>query len=220
MQSPHVRIVLRPIGTPITVGMAGLAIASLVQSGLDLRWIAPTEGRDVGFILISVPFLMQGLASVLSYLARDSAAGALLGILSTTWLGYGLIHLTAAPGSTSGALGLLLLASGGTLLFSGLAVTVLKPLIGLIFVVEAMRWAVAGIYQLSHVHSWQPAAGIIGCVVTGLAGYSVVAFELEGELHRPLLPTLRRASGRTAVEAGLEAQTRGVVNEAGVRQTS
>lgn len=220
MHSSHVRIVLRPIGTPITVGMAGLAIASLVQSGLDLHWIAPTQGRDVGFILISVPFLMQGFASVLSYLARDGAAGAALGILSTTWLGYGLIHLTASPGSTSGALGLLLLAASGTLLFSGLAVTVLKPLIGLIFVVEAARWAVAGIYQLSHIHSWQHAAGIIGCVVTGLAGYGAVAFELEGEMHHPVLPTLRRANGRTAIEAGFEAQTQGVINEAGVRQTS
>jgi hypothetical protein len=213
-------VFLRPIGSPVTIGMAGLAIASLVQSGLDLRWIAKDQAPYVGLILISVPFVLQFTASVFSYLARDGAAGASLGILSTTWLGVGLIHIESKPGSVSGALGLLLLAAGGTLAFSGMAVSVLKPLVGAIFVIEASRWGCAGIYELSHVHAWQHAAGIIGCVVTGLAGYSVVAFELEGELHRALLPTGRRRIGRAAVQAGLEAQTQGLVNEPGVRQTS
>ena len=220
MDSPHVRVFLRPIGSPVTIGLAGLAIASLVQSGLDLHWIGKDQTHYVGLILISVPFVMQFMASVFAYLARDGAAGATLGILASTWLGYGLIHIYSKPGSTSGAVGLLLLASGGMLLLSSAAVSVLKPLVGGVFAVEAVRWLCAGIYELSRVHGWEHAAGIIGCVVTGLAAYSVVAFELEGQKHRPVLPTLRRGGGRAAVQAGLEAQTQGLVNEAGVRQTS
>jgi hypothetical protein len=39
--------------------MSGLAIASLVQSGFDLRWIAVTQATEVGLILLAVP-LDQG----------------------------------------------------------------------------------------------------------------------------------------------------------------
>ena len=37
------RIFLRPLGSPLTVGMSGLAIASLVQSGRDLNWVATDQ---------------------------------------------------------------------------------------------------------------------------------------------------------------------------------
>jgi hypothetical protein len=37
--STPVRIVLRPIGLPLAIGMSGLAIASLVESGMDLGWV-------------------------------------------------------------------------------------------------------------------------------------------------------------------------------------
>jgi hypothetical protein len=34
-----VRVVLRPIGSPLTIGRSGGAIASLVESRLDLGWV-------------------------------------------------------------------------------------------------------------------------------------------------------------------------------------
>ncbi|MGH2867405.1 MAG: hypothetical protein ACRDNK_07540, partial [Solirubrobacteraceae bacterium] len=105
--SPQVRVVLRPVGTPLTIGMSGLAVASLVQSGLDLGWVANTQATAVALILISVPFVLQLLASVFSYLARDGAAGATLGLLATTWLSLGLVRLAYPTASTSPALGLL-----------------------------------------------------------------------------------------------------------------
>jgi hypothetical protein len=62
--STPVRIVLRPIGSPLTIGMSGLAIASLVESGMDLGWVPKSQGVEVGLILSSVPFLLQLLASI------------------------------------------------------------------------------------------------------------------------------------------------------------
>jgi succinate-acetate transporter protein len=214
------RITLRPIGSPLTVAMSGLAIASLVQSGLDLHWISSTQGHDVGLVLISVPFMLQIIACVLAYLARDGATAAAVGVLSTSWLAMGLIRLRSAPGSHSGALGLMLLAAGAVLALSSSAVAAAKPLPGLVFMLAALRFIVAGIAELGGGSFPTHAAGIIGCAVVGLAGYSVVAFELEGQRHRPVLPTFRRGLGRAAISGDLVTQLEGAANEAGVRRTT
>ena len=214
------RIFLRPIGTPLTVGLSGLAIASLVESGLSLRWLAPTQVHDVGLILIAVPFVLQLLACVFSYLARDGAAGAALGVLATTWLGLGLVHLVSRPASTSGALGLLLLGASGVLIMSGLAIGIAKPLPAAVFTLAALRFALSGIYQLGAASGWEHTGGIIGLVVTGLAAYAVLAFELEGQRHRPVLPTFRLGQGHQALAGTGVAQLDALANEAGVRETT
>jgi uncharacterized protein len=218
MEHPPAQIFLRPIGSPLTIGMSGLAVASLLQSGLDLRWIAVSQSTQVGLIMLAVPFVLQLLACVFSFLARDGAGGAQLGVLATTWAGLGLVHIVSTPGSRSGALGLLLLASGGMLLLSGFAVTSGKPLPGLVFFVAALRFGLAGIYELGAGTPWRDAAGIAGLVVLGLASYSVLAFELEGQKRHPVLPTFRRGRGAVAMSDGIGAQLDGVAHEAGVRQ--
>jgi hypothetical protein len=214
------RIFLRPIGSPLTIGMSGLAIASLVQSGLDLRWIAATQARAAGAILLAVPLVLQLVACVFSYLGRDGAAGAAVGVLATTWGGIGVVHLISPPGSRSGAMGLLLLAAGGVLALSSVAVSVAKPLPGLVFLGAALRFALAGVYLLGAAPAWRDASGIIGLVVLGLAAYSVIAFELEGQQRKPVLPTFRRRLGAAAMRDGLAAQVDGIAHEAGVRQTT
>ncbi len=129
-EPPPVRIFLRPLGSPLTLGMAGLAIASLVQSRVKLHWMPRDETVQAGLILIAVPFVLQLLACILSYMARDGATGAAVGVLATSWLAIGLIHMAAKPGATSGTLGLLLVASGGVLLASASAIASAKPLPG------------------------------------------------------------------------------------------
>jgi uncharacterized protein len=218
-ESPPSTIFLRPIGSPLTVGMSGLAIASLVMSGLELGWIATNQSVQLGLVMLAVPFVLQLVACVFSYLARDGAAGACLGVLSTTWLGIGLIHIVS-PGATSGALGLLLLSAGGVLAMSAVAVFAGKLLPGAVFVLAAARFALTGIYELSSNDTWQNASGIVGLVVCGLAVYSVLAFELEGQQRRPVLPTFRRRRGELSVTGSWNGQLDGIEHEAGVRQTS
>lgn len=213
------RVVLRPLGSPLTIGMSGLAIASLVQSGLDLHWIAAAQGHTVGLILISVPFLLQMIACVFSYLARDGAAGAAVGVLAVSWLADGLVHLTSLPHSRSGALGLMLVAAGGVLVLSAVAVGATKPLPGAVFALAACRFIVAGTYELGAAAAWQHAGGLIGLVVIAGAGYCVLAFELEDQQHHPVLPTFRRGKA-LATPHDLAEQIAGVVNEPGVRQTT
>jgi succinate-acetate transporter protein len=213
------RVFLRPIGTPLTIGMSGLAIASLVESGLQLHWVAKSQAHDVGLILIAVAFVLQLIACVLSYLSRDGAVGAVLGVLAASWLGMGLVHLTPTPGSRSGALGLLMLSAGGVLVLSALVAGSTKPLPAAVFLLAAVRFALTGIFQLGDASAWQNAAGIVGLVVAVGAAYCLLAFELEGQHRRPILPTMRRGAAAAALSGGPETQLEGVENEAGVRLT-
>lgn len=219
---PPVRIVLRPLGSPLTIGAAGLCMASLVQSGLDLHWIAKSQAQAVGLILVSVPFLLQALACVLGYLARDGALGSAVGTLSTSWLAIGLVRLTSSPGSRSGALGLLLLAAGALLLMTSVSTGLRKPLPATMIALAGVRFALTGIYELGAPSGWQTATGIAGLAVVAVAGYCVLAFELEDQLHRPLLPTFRRdprgAPGTQDEPA--QAAVDGLTKEAGVRPST
>jgi hypothetical protein len=215
-----VRVFLRPLGSPLTIGMSGLAIASLVQSGLDLHWVALTQTRAAGLILLSVPFVLQLLSSVFCYLARDGAAGAAIGVLAGSWLGMGLLHVASAPGSRSGALGLMLLAAGSMIALSSLAIGLGKPIAGATFALEGVRFILAGVYELGATGAWQDAAGIIGLVVVALAGYNVVAFELEGVKRHAVLPTFRRGRALAAVSGPPPEQVADLTAEPGVRETT
>jgi succinate-acetate transporter protein len=212
------RVFLRPIGSPLSLGLAGLGIASLVQSGYDLHWIAHSESVKVGLVLLAVPFFLQFLASVLCYLARDGATGTGLGVLSASWLAIALIHLSSASGHRSGALGLMLLASSGMLVMATLAAIAAKPLPTAIFVIEAARFACAGVYELGAPHAWGQVAGILGLVVTAGAGYCVLAFDLEGIYHRTVLPTFRRGRARAALSGTGPVAVDDVIHDPGVRQ--
>lgn len=183
-----------------------------------LGWVPTDQTAEVGLILIAVPFILQLLASVLSFLARDGATGAAVGVLATTWLALGLIHIVSAPVAVNGALGLLLLASGAVLALSSIAVGIAKPLVAVIFLAAAMRFALAAVYELSAADWWQTAAGILGLVITVLAAYAVLAFELEGQRHAPVLPNFGRP--RPAAAATETKSFGGLTREPGVRQTT
>jgi succinate-acetate transporter protein len=73
------RIVLRPIGNPLPLGLLALAAATLLVSGLQLGWLQPTEGSDVALILIAFVFPLQLLVAVFGYLGRDVVAGTGMG---------------------------------------------------------------------------------------------------------------------------------------------
>src|SRR6185437_3823899 len=178
--APDVHVVLRPIGAPVTLGLSGLGIASVVESGLDLRWIPAGQSTQVGLILVAVPFVLQLLASIWAYLARDGASGAALGILATTWLAIGLIHISSGAGSNS-ANGILLVSAAAVLAASAFTVALSNTLAGCVFLIAAARFAVEGIYQLGAPAAWRDASGILGLALAALALYAVLAFDLEGQ---------------------------------------
>ncbi|HLH13806.1 MAG TPA: hypothetical protein VKV16_03380 [Solirubrobacteraceae bacterium] len=218
--APAVTVVLRPLGSPLTVGLSGLGIASLVESGLALGWVPSTQARGVGVVLISVPFVLQLLACVFSYLARDGAAGAAVGVLSTTWLGTGVLHVIGGAGTRSGPLGLLLLAAAFAIAVSATSVSAANSLAGAVFFLAAVRFCLAGVYNVGGATAWNHAAGVVGLLVSATVAYAVLAFELEGQRRRALLPTFRRGHGLSPARIDPREQLDTLAHEPGVRQTS
>ncbi|HTX13562.1 MAG TPA: hypothetical protein VME22_33400 [Solirubrobacteraceae bacterium] len=160
------------------------------------------------------------MASVFSYLARGGFAGAATGVLSTSWLALGLLHIASGSGRPLSSVGLLLVSAGGVLPPSAVVVSFTKPLPGGVFLLAACRFVLAGVYQLSRAEVWNSVAGIAGLVVCAGAPYRVVAFQLEGQQRRPVLPTLRRGRAAANHERRSRARLDGVNREAGVRHTT
>ena len=211
------RIIVRPIGSPIGLGLFGLGAATLVLAGLQLGWVEQAEGKKVALILIAFPFLAQLLASIWSTLARDGVASTAMGVLALTWLATALVLLSSKPGQTSDALGLLLLFSAAAMALTALVTSLSKIAIGLIFLMAALRFLLGGIHQLTGTEAWENAAGIVGLVLCGLALYGAFAAELEDAQGETVLPLGRRMKGRLALDGSLDEQMKQAPNEPGVR---
>jgi succinate-acetate transporter protein len=205
------------MGNPLPVGFLALAGGTLVLGGLQLGWVEPSEGKNVALILLAFVVPLQFLAAVLGFLSRDVVAGTGMGILSGTWLSIGLVELTNPPGSTSDALGLLLLLAGLALLVPAAAAATGKLVPLVVLSTAGLRFAVTGIYQLTPSGGLEKAAGITGLVLCALGVYGALALALEDARGETVLPLLRVGAGRTALQDGFEAQLARVEHEAGVR---
>ncbi|WP_340562337.1 hypothetical protein [Streptomyces sp. GSL17-111] len=213
-----VRILLRPLGSPLPLGFTGLAGATFVLAGLQLGWVATTETWTVALVMVTFAAPLQAVTSVLGFLARDVVAGTGMGLLAATWLTVGLTKLGSASGTTSDALGLLLLLAATGLLLVVVSAGVGKLLASLVLTVAALRFLATGLYQLTASSAWETTAGVTGLVLTAVALWAVLAFASEDSLLRPLLPTLRSGPGRTATEGTLADEERGLRHEPGVRR--
>lgn len=212
------RVLLRPIANPLALGFAGLAGASLVTSGLELGWIASSERDQVGLLMLLFAPPLQGTASIFGFLGRDVVAATGMGILTGTWLCTGAVFLATPPGSTSDALGTFLALAAVALAMVASGGVRSKLLPAVVMGTAAVRFAVFAGYELTAAHPWRTAAGVLGVALCAIALVAVAALMWEEVLKRPLPLTVRRGRGRTALEAPLEEQVRGLAREAGVRE--
>jgi succinate-acetate transporter protein len=143
-------------------------------------------------ILVAFVFPLQLVVSVFGFLTRDVVAGTGMGILAGTWLSAGLVLLTGAPGSTSDALGLLLLFAAAAMLVPAAAASTGKLVAFAVLATTALRFAVTGAYELTTADGWKTAAGVVGLVLCVLAVYAALAMALEDVLDRTVLPIGRR----------------------------
>ena len=63
----HVVVQLRPVASPTSVGLFGLAAASFVLGGLQLGWVRPEERAHVGVVLIGFAAGAQLVASLVAF---------------------------------------------------------------------------------------------------------------------------------------------------------
>jgi succinate-acetate transporter protein len=212
------RVNLRPIGSPLPLGILALIPAGVTLSVLQIGGLQVSEGATVALVLIAFVAPLQLITSVLSFLARDTVAGTALGLFAGAWLATGLTLMSLPPGATSPALGVFLISVAACflLLVAGAAFGKAGPAI--VIVVGAARFLLAGLYEIDGSVGVEHAAAIVGFVLAGVALYTALATELEDVRGEIVLPLLRRGMARGALEAPLEAQVQKIEREAGIRQ--
>lgn len=211
------RIYLRPVATPLPIGLLALAVGSLVLCGVQLKWIGLAQTHVVALCLLAFVVPLQFVSFIFGLLCRDEGVASSMALLFGTWLGAGISLLASAPGTTSGALGLLLVAAAGALLVPIIVAARTKPLMSLVILAAAVRFLFTGIYELGHGSGWETAAGIDGLVVVGLAWYAAAAFAIEANRRHAILPTFR-GSGRSSPATDSTSDPIGpVAHDAGVR---
>src|SRR4051812_20342261 len=100
--SPAVRVALRPLATPVALGMGAILMGTTMLSGLQLGWLeGASEQQVVAFVSLAGAFPLELVAAVLAFLARDALVGTGLGIFSSIWAVSGLTLLTGKPGATN-----------------------------------------------------------------------------------------------------------------------
>ena len=189
------RVFLRPIGNPLPLGFLGLAGGTLLVSGLQLGWLDQSEGAAVALMLIAFVFPLQFLTAVFGFLGRDVVTGTGMGVLAGSWLSIALVMLTSPPGSTSDALGLLLLLSATGLAIAALAAAGGKLVATAVLGTASVRFACTGLYELTASKTWEDIAGVVGLVLLALGVYAALAIALEEARRATVLPTGRRGAG-------------------------
>jgi succinate-acetate transporter protein len=127
-------------------------------------------------------------------------------------------HRDLPPGSTSDALGLLLLLAGTAMLLPAAGAALGKLVPAAVLVTTALRFLATGVFHLSASPGWEDAAGVIGLLLCALALYTALALVLEDVQRKPVLPLLRRGAGRDSLEGNLVEQLARLEREAGIRE--
>jgi hypothetical protein len=213
------RVTLRPIGSPLPLGVFALVPSSLLLAGLQLQWFALTDAKTVAYLLLGFAVPLQFASSILAFLGRDSLVGTAFGIFTGTWLAFGLALLTGPPGQTSPVLGVFFLGVGAVFaMLTGGGLAGGKAAAGMVVLLGAVRFVLSGLYELTSSIGVERAAGIVGLVFVGIASYVGFAALLEDSARRTILPIGRRGSAKAAFAEGLTAQLDDLEHEAGVRE--
>lgn len=211
------RVMLRPVASPFALGFLGLAAATVTLAGQELGWIPIHEHVQVALIVLLTAPVLQLIACIFGFLARDPVAATGMGLLAVSWLVIGVVHLVGPPHSTSPALATFLFLSCTGMLLSAVVASETKVVPALVMGTTAARFFTTGLFELFGNPTIKTASGAVGCFLGLVAVYAAFAIELEGLEHHTVLPTLRRGRGALAMEPDLAEQIRTVAAEPGVR---
>lgn len=99
----HLRpsVFLQPIAPPVTLGLWGFFGSTMVLSTWILGWWGTPGPTDPGYFFVfnaTIGGLVQFLAGIWSFRARDYVASSLLTMWGTFWIAWGLLHGIATTG--------------------------------------------------------------------------------------------------------------------------
>jgi len=216
--NPGIRIVVQPYGSALPLGFFSFGVGMLILGGIGVGWVHGPDLKTAGLLIALFVFPLELLATVIAFLARDTASAAALGLFSTSWLALGIADWTApVPGAKSHAIGLYLVMFAVMVLALAAASFLGKPLLGVLLLIAASRSALFGAWELGAGHHVFFASGVIGIVLAAASVYGGLAFLLEDMQQKTVLPLLRIRGARESIEGDLHAQLDRLQGEAGVR---
>lgn len=216
--SDRTRIVLRPLASPLPLGLFAFALGSLVLGVSQLGAFGPTGGDPtVTVMLAAFVALPQLLAAVIAFLTREATVATLLALVGMSWPAN-VVVLALNPGAMSNApRGVLYLGVATVLVLLGLSALAAKPFVGALVLAAATRFVVNGVFDVTAIRWIEVVSGVASLVGAALAGYLALAFALEDSRHETVLPTGRRGAAARAFTSDLDSQLTAVAHEAGVR---
>lgn len=212
----RVRIVLRPIGVPLPLGLTALAIGSFLIACQEVGWISSAGNLQLGLVLLALVFPFQLIAAFLGFMARDPVTGTGMALTSGAWLATGIDLVLPAPNDR--VLGIALLAVVISLTVPLANSWLANRAVFVVLAITAARFIIAALYALTGTGWIEKAGGGLGFLVAAAALYVALAAELEATRHEPVLPLLRHGPGELALNGSLGDQIRGIEHEAGVRR--
>jgi succinate-acetate transporter protein len=214
----QVRVVLRPVASPLPLAFAAFGVGSLVFALQQLGVISVQETPSVDLLLTVFLAPLQAIAAFYAFWARETLAATGLSMLAVTWPATLFVSKGLPVGATSPVLAAFYLALGGFLLVLAAPGLVGKPLIGTLIVVAAARFVVSGLYEALDNTGLERVSGILGLLITAIGAYGALALGLEDVKHRTVVPVGRRGEALTAFDSDLATQAEPLEHEAGVRR--
>jgi succinate-acetate transporter protein len=211
------RIVLRPMGSPLPLGLFALMTGTIMLAALELGWIPASQGRVVALVAVAFAGPLELVAALLSFFARDALAGTGLAVFAGVWVTTGLTLLMTPAGLTSDALGIFLCIGAFALVLLAVAAGTGKGILVAVILAGFARLLATGLYELIASDLLKAVAGISGLVLGAVAAYGALALLMEDQRRRTVLPVARRGEGATPLEGGLGDQLERLEHEAGVR---
>jgi hypothetical protein len=156
--------------TPI--GFCGLAVASIVLAGEQLGWVPKDQAHDVALALLAIVVPLQAATAIFAMLEGDPVTATASGLLTVTWAAEALVALATAPGTTTSALGLVLLAATAALAVPVAAGVASRQTPMLVVGAAALHFLLGGLYQVTGAPFPRHAGGVVGLAV-GLLALSV-----------------------------------------------
>jgi uncharacterized protein len=211
------RIFVRPLGSALPLGFFSFGVGMFLLGGIGVHSVPVADVKTAGILLAAFVFPLELVATVIAFLARDTAGATTLGLFSGSWLAVGLAFVTAQPGQTSRALGYFLVYFGALVVLLAIGALFGKPFIAVLLVLSAARAILAGVYEFTGDKGWETIGGALAFFIAAIALYGGLAFLLEDLRGSALLPVFRRGEARGAIEGGLTEQLARLQNETGVR---
>jgi len=76
------RINVRPLGNPLPLGLFSFGIGMLLLAAQTAGWVAESDATQIGLVLAAFVFPLEGLATIMAFLARDTLAATVFGLFT------------------------------------------------------------------------------------------------------------------------------------------